>query len=280
METIFRTAYSPSDQRRGIINHGRPVLLMGSCFSDNVGQRLARDGFDVMCNPTGVLYNPVSIVESLSMAGRGAAEAERGLYEYEGVWHHPMFHSSFSSKDRGAAAGKIREALGRLARMLRRNPVVVLTFGTAWVYYDQGGRVVANCHKLPASRFTRRRLSVDECAAAMRAALDKLPGCDVLATVSPIRHLADGFEGNSLSKATLRLAIEQAGLEYFPAYEILMDDLRDYRFYAADMKHPSEVAADYVYDLFTRSYCTTRTADEAARRRRLWLRSQHHPLVE
>lgn len=283
----FRTVYTPYDRQRGLISHDRPILLLGSCFSDNVGSRLVRDGFDATVNPVGTLYNPASITRALRSTGLKPSEIEAGMFQHEGVWHHPMFHSSFSSKDQGAALAKMRLGLDKLRRQLQATPVVVLTFGTAWVYYDQEGSLVTNCHKLPPSRFTRRLLTLPQTIGHIHDAIAALPPkSDVILTLSPIRHLADGFEGNSLSKSLLRVAIHEVmeqfkgKVSYFPAFEILNDDLRDYRFYAADMKHPSETAVDYEYGLFCSTYCTPATIERARASRKLWQRSQHRPLLQ
>lgn len=192
------------------IDHTRRGFSVGSCFADRIAARLRQAKFPVTANPTGVLYNPASIADLLESTPGELAAAD---------W-------------------------------------VLVTFGTAWVY-EENGRVVANCGKRPAHLFTRRRLSVDEITARFDGLLrGSLQNKQVIFTVSPIRHLKDGFEENSLSKATLRLAIaeivakNQDTTQYFPAFEIVNDDLRDYRFYGADLVHPSGQAVDYIWEKF------------------------------
>lgn len=193
------------------IDHTRRGFSVGSCFADRIAGRLTRYKFPLTSNPTGVLYNPFSIADLLETAPPELAAAD----------------------------------------------YVLVTFGTAWVY-EEGGRVVANCGKRPAHLFTRRRLSVEEIVGRFEGLMrGVLRDKQVVFTVSPVRHLKDGFEENSLSKAVLRLAVAEivvrhpAGAHYFPAYEILNDDLRDYRFYAADLTHPSESAVEYIWEKFT-----------------------------
>ena len=162
---------------------------------------------------------------------------------------------------------------------------LIVTFGSAFVF-ERGGTVVGNCHKFPAKEFDRRRVDVDEIVTVWAELIDSLPDkVRIIFTVSPIRHLADGLHGNQLSKATLLLAIDRLRslypdkTLYFPSYEIMLDYLRDYRFYAADMKHPSDVAADYIYEIFCGSYMTTATRDEALECRRRYRASQHRQIL-
>ena len=153
-----------------------------------------------------------------------------------------------------------------------------MTLGTAWVYYHGDDNIVANCHKLPQREFVRRLLSVEQVADYLEQ-ITGLAGCPCVFTVSPIRHLADGLHGNTLSKSVLHLAIEKAGVEYFPAYEMLIDDLRDYRFYAADMKHPSEVAADYIYEKLLGAYASADTRARIPECRAISARRAHRPIA-
>lgn len=251
---------------------------MGSCFTDSVGQRLMRDGFNVLVNPTGTLYNPASIASTL----QGHME-DYALVESQGVWHHPMFHSRFSDDDPQVVRERVASAEAQLQERLTTPGLVgIFTFGTAWVFRDHNSIVVGNCHKLPPSCFTREMLSVEECRKHIKSCLSITSR--TIVTVSPIRHLADGFAGNTLSKATLisashQVISQQINKDYFPAYEIMNDDLRDYRFYAADMVHPSEVAVDYIYDLFLATYCSPVTVAQAIANRRATRRIQHKTII-
>ena len=163
-----------------------------------------------------------------------------------------------------------------IAQALKEATVVIVTFGTAWVY-EQAGRVVGNCHKLPESSFTRRRLSVEEIVAAWQPILNIYPDKHWLFTVSPIRHIRDGLHENQLSKATLLQAVEQLG-DYFPSYEIMLDELRDYRFYADDLVHPSSLAINYIWERFADTFCSTQTRNEMTLRLKQFKQSQHRPL--
>lgn len=268
---------------RGVpVSHSHRLLMLGSCFTDEVGARLVRDGFNATVNPTGTLYNPLSVARTLQLLEAGKQYGADELFENQGLWRSFDHHSSLADADPAVALAKINDAMARGAEALAEATHLVVTLGTAWVFELPDGRTVCNCHKLPASRFVRRRLSVDEIVDAWSPLLQRYSSrCQFIFTVSPIRHTADGLHGNQLSKATLLLAIDRLaelyGVEYFPAYEALVDDLRDYRFYAADMKHPSEVAVDYVYSLFAASHFTADTLREAEACRRRWLAAAHRP---
>lgn len=264
------------------ISHDTPLLLLGSCFTDEVGARLEADGFDVLHNPFGALYNPLSIRRCLQRALSDKQYCAEDLTEGPRGFHCLDYASRFSGLDAGAVIAAVEECRGAVASMLRRRPVVIVTLGTAFVFERKdNGEVVGNCHKFPANFFQRRRLTPAEASAAIadiRAMLVPVAEA-VIFTVSPIRHTSDGLHGNNLSKATLLLACEDAGGEYFPAYEALIDDLRDYRFYAADMKHPSEVAVDYIYELFSDTYFDAATVARAQQCRRDFLASRHRPIL-
>lgn len=241
-----------------------PSLLLGSCFSDNIGARMRQCRWDARVNPCGVLYNPLSIARVLSLALGSVdmdAEIEASLTGDNGIWNSWLRDSGAASDTPDETTSKVVAGIRSLASSLVEAGVLIVTFGTSWIYElsDNPGYVVANCHKRPASTFTRRRLSVDEIVAEWRVMLEELSGryphLKVIFTVSPVRHLKDGFEGNARSKAILLLACERlcSGFpfaEYFPAYEIVTDDLRDYRFYADDLVHPSAEAVEYVWEKF------------------------------
>lgn len=271
----FRTIIEPLRNQRGI-DHSTSIVMLGSCFTDNIGALLKRDGFDVSANPMGVLYNPMSIAQVINRALNNEPYTIDDLYESDGVWHC----LDFESRRQGTDAAALLEALNRdftdLREKLINANVWIITFGTAWVFdHKPTQRIAGNCHKLPGSEFVRHRLSVEQIVETWQ------PLCEqkrIIFTVSPIRHLADGLHGNQLSKATLLLATEQLG-EYFPAYEIVCDDLRDYRFYAADMKHPSETAINYIYNIFEQSYFDRATSQKALECRRIYARQNHRPII-
>lgn len=262
------------------IDFGMPLLALGSCFADEMGSRLQRDGFDILCNPFGTLYNPLSIAEDLRLALSGDPLPDDRLVQHDGLWHSWMHHSRFSSPDRDECLARCNEAIRAAHRQLGRKPLLLITFGTAWVFRHEG-RVVANCHKVPPQQFERRRLSVDEIVEVWQPLTDSLrgDGIQTLFTVSPVRHLADTAHGNQLSKATLLLAVDRLGTPYFDSYEILLDELRDYRFYSRDMCHPSDVAADIVYERFLDTYTTPATRQQALLNRKESLRAGHRPII-
>ncbi len=286
---LFRTPVTPA-AHKGWLSHSDSILMVGSCFSDNIGRRLGESLFDVEVNPLGALYNPLSIEAcvELIMSGREVEESE--LFYHRGVWRHFMCHTSLAHPDRKAAAetinARLREARNLIGRGREGSLILAVTLGSTYAYIHNG-EVVANCHTLPAGEFERRRLSVEESfGAIMRAArriAREVPSLKLLVTVSPVRHLDEGLEGNSLGKATLRLAADRVVSEtvnalYFPAFEIMNDDLRDYRFYAADMRHPSDVAVEYIYELFAQSLMSANTIALAGDCRKLLRRASHRPL--
>lgn len=248
------------------------LLMFGSCFAVHIGTRLLAAKFRCDVNPYGILYNPSSVAAALDELLEGRLYTEADLYAHGGLWHSPMHHGDFSAAEPEEALRRINGRL-RAARAQMEHPDgLLLTWGTAWVYRScRTGRVVANCHKLPEREFTRSLLSVEEIVEAYARLIPRLlernAGMKLLLTVSPVRHLRDGLPANQLSKATLLLAVHRLQelfpetVGYFPAYEIVQDELRDYRFYAADMVHPSDVAVEYVWERFAHS-CLTPEAVE------------------
>lgn len=251
----FRTEINIEPFTRKIA-HQTPVFSIGSCFADTIAAKLERYKFRVTGNPFGVLYNPLSIAAALEALDKGRRYTETDLAESDGVWFSYAHHGSFSAATPEAALAVMNGSAESASEALREADTVIITFGTAWVY-ELDGVVVANCHKQPASLFTRRRLSVSEIVERWSALMETvLKDKNVIFTVSPVRHLKDGFEENSLSKSLLRVAVgELVGIypsaRYFPAFEIVTDDLRDYRFYKGDMVHPSDEAVEYVWEKFS-----------------------------
>ena len=249
------------------ISHDDVLLTVGSCFSDHMGARLSHGGFRCDANPLGTQYNPLSVAQCLErlLDGRPFQSDELSFYSGEG-WGSWMHHSSFSRPEADEALAVMNDRLAGASALLHQGGVLAVTFGSAWVYRLRAdGRVVGNCHRQPDALFTRTLLTVDEVVACwkplLRRLADEVPALRIVFTVSPIRHLRDGAHGNRLSKAVLLLATEalqsvwadmtSAGqTAYFPAYELLLDELRDYRFYADDMSHPSSMAEEYIWQRF------------------------------
>lgn len=285
----FRTEIEPFSLGTDIDYTSR-MLALGSCFAELIPTRLARAKFRIEANPTGVLFNPRSIASTLGRLLRAEAVRREELRRSaDGLWFHYGFHGSFSRTEADEALEAMNEAVRRGAEALRGADTLLLTFGTAWVY-DQGGETVANCHRQPASEFVRRRLTVDEAVEPLARLLEReLADKRVIVSVSPVRHTGDGLAGNSLSKATLRLAAEALAerfperVRYFPAFEIVTDDLRDYRFYADDLVHPSTQAVEYVWEHFVRAALSERAQRQLPEVERIVRAAEHrmqHPRSE
>lgn len=249
------------------ITHKSGIMLLGSCFAQNIGQRLQAGKFNVCINPFGITYNPLSIATILerTINGQEFTDCSPEIFEHGERWHSILHHSDFSRKTREELLATINTALRDAHMRITNTDVLIITFGTAYVYTRKSdGRTANNCHKLPASCFERRLLSISEITEAMSNVLTPIttacPDVKIIFTVSPIRHLRDGAHDNQMSKATLLLAAEQLqklykqNTGYFPAYEIMLDELRDYRFYAEDMTHPSPLAVEYIWQKFSGAY--------------------------
>lgn len=273
MET-FRTLlkFQPAPFR---IAHSDHLMLVGSCFTGHIGDRMTAGKFPVQANPFGIVYNPVSIARCLERLWAGnRIFSEKEIFENAGLWHSWEHHGMFSKPDQHSTLSGLNDAYEQSAGFLKKTSRLLLTFGTADVFVlRETGQIAANNHKMPASYFEERRLSTSEIVNCTVGILQKIKSANadlqVVLTVSPVRHLRNGAVANQRSKATLVLACEEIGRQldfahYFPAYELLLDDLRDYRFYAADMVHPSEVAVEYIWNAFSETYfsATTKTLNE------------------
>ena len=288
------------------IGYEDKILMLGSCFSDEIGEQMKQRNLQVTCNPFGTLYNPLSIanainlqiLKSSNLQILKSSNCKLPLVEHDGLWHSMAHHGAFSRPTKEEAEEAVKASVETMQKALAEATVVIVTFGTAWVY-EMGGQIVGNCHKLPADTFTRRRLTVDEIVAAWQSIITRYPDKHWLFTVSPIRHIKDGLHENQLSKATLLMAVNelvnqsyspQDGLSaersvfcqakpvYFPSYEILLDELRDYRFYADDLVHPSSMAVQYIWERFVDTFCTPQTRNQMQLELKHWKQSQHRPL--
>ncbi len=252
------------------VSYDQQLLLMGSCFAENIGRCLTDAAFRVDVNPTGILYNPLSVGTALREIMAGRTYTESDLFLHRGCWHSPMHHGSFSSGLSEETLQRINQRMTAAHQQLPATDWLLLTFGTAYVYQQAvTGKVVANCHQLPEKQFTRRRLTAEEIVTDYTALLTELwqqnHGMHILFTVSPIRHVRDGLHANQLSKSTLLLAIDALQtafpdkVHYFPSYEIVLDELRDYRFYADDLSHPSPLAVRYLWERFAETFFSPET---------------------
>lgn len=241
------------------------ILTTGSCFADLFGQWLYNNKFDVLVNPFGTNYNPISIHKALEESLTLDLD-ERLFVNHQGIWHHFDFHSQWSSDKKELLKTSIQKIQKEVDQFLKKSTVLIITYGTAWVYrYKNQNCIVSNCHKVPAKEFDKQLLTSDEITTSfdrLYTALKNIrPDLRIILTVSPVRHVKDTLVLNSVSKATLRLAChtlskQYEDVEYFPSYEIMMDDLRDYRFYERDKIHPTEEALDYISHKFSDQYFT------------------------
>lgn len=288
----FRTEY---EARPGsfLLDPEEPVVLLGSCFTDYIGKRMRFSRWSAYPNPCGTLYNPRSIANILRIAATWDNifdVIDDSVVNKDRLWMTWLSDSGCTRYSKQDTKDQIFSRLDYLHDKLDIAEGLIVTFGTAWVYElkDRPGYIVSNCHKFPPDTFIRRRLAISEIADDWKGVLKKLreynPELKVIFTVSPVRHLKDGFEGNSSSKAILRLACEEIcssteNTDYFPSFEIVNDDLRDYRFYGSDLVHPSDTAVDYVWEKFRDRYLSEASRQLLAEGEKITKRLQHRPIV-
>lgn len=242
------------------IEYNTRVMFLGSCFATNIGQQFKQSRMPANVNPYGVIYNPISVANTLSSIINNHQYTPDDLLFRDEQWHSFHHHSTFSNANKEICLQQINHSNNKAHTHLKETKFVFITFGTAWVYqWIKNNQIVSNCHKYPAKLFNRFMLNMDEIVNMYKKLLTELlvfnPDLKIIFTVSPVRHWKDGAHGNQISKATLLLAIENIvdlfeSCDYFPAYELLMDDLRDYRFYDDDMLHPSKLAIQYIWNKF------------------------------
>ena len=261
--TSFRTIVKipPSPFK---LSYYTPSMFIGSCFTKSVGSKLNDYKFPVDINPFGVIYNPSSGSKSLELLIEKKEFTKDDLYFFNGKWLSFFHHSSFSDKDPEQCLSRINVKITESREFLKKAGFLFITFGTAWVFeWKESGETVSNCHKISALKFNRKLLTAEDILENYKTLIHRLlqfnPQLNIIFTVSPIRHWKDGAEGNQVSKATLLLSVHQLlkkfqSISYFPAYEIIMDDLRDYRFYSDDMIHLNSVAIDYIWERFCETY--------------------------
>lgn len=270
------------------ITHRSAMMMFGSCFSENIGSKLVESKFSVNVNPFGILYNPVSIFNAITRLLNKQEFSEKDFIYHNDSHHSFMHHGSFSNIKIEDAITKVNQDFNLAVSQLEVSDFLLITFGTSYVFrWNESGEIVGNCHKKPASQFTRERLTVEDISFAwstlIKRALAINPNLKILFTVSPIRHFKDGAHNNQLSKSILHLSIDNlmqqfpANTFYFPAYEIMIDQLRDYRFYTDDMLHPSQLAQDYIWQRFGESYFSEETNGIIAQWQRIYQSLSHKP---
>lgn len=269
------------------IAHKDAVMSIGSCFSENIGMHIQQAGFASNINPFGILFNPLSICNALERIIHQQHFCKDELVEHNGVWYSFHHHGKFYASSADELLNIINTALDEAHVFLKQSKVLLITLGSSWVYsYNATGEVVANCHKIPNHQFSKRLLSVDEISNSLQNTLHQLrhfnPELEVVFTVSPVRYWKDGAHENSLSKAALHLAVatilQENKSHYFPAYELVIDELRDYRFYKEDMLHPNDVAVKFVWQKFCEVFFTEETKQLANRVERFRAMEQHRPI--
>lgn len=252
------------------INFDSKLTAIGSCFAEHLSAFLTRRKFSLISNPSGIVYNPFSIAELIHDLCDKKSIDEKELFSHQGLWHHFQFHGKFSNRSKKAALNQMNESLQLASEHLASSDFLILTLGTSFVFREKnGGNFVSNCHKLPSNNFSREWLSPSKIHQELSTALTRLlkirPALKIIFTVSPVRHIRDGLVANNRSKSALHLAVHYLqtsmpdSVYYFPSYEIVLDELRDYRFYKEDLIHPSDQAIDYVLSKFA----TTTLSEEA-----------------
>lgn len=269
------------------ISYTDKLMFLGSCFSDNIGGRFAEVRFQALCNPFGVIFNPYSLFNLLERVVDGRLYTEADWIYFNERWINLELHGDHAYADRETALQSVNDLMLGLREELKSLDHLFITFGTSWVYeYLENGLLVANCHKIPQKQFAKRMLTVQDIELKGVQALEKVrrlnPRLKLIFTVSPVRHLKDGAHENQISKSSLLLGIE--GLRrhfdesfYFPSYELMMDEMRDYRYYAKDLVHPSELAVDYIWEEVQQAFLDEFTLRQKERIGKLQKALQHRP---
>ncbi|APG60353.1 GSCFA domain-containing protein [Christiangramia salexigens] len=266
----FRTRI-PIEEASVKIDHSSGVFLIGSCFVENIGEKLSWFKFRNLQNPTGILFHPAPISRFLSRLASNSEYGEEDVFEFNEGWQSFEAHSAMRREDKIECILSLNQALSESRSFLSGASLVVISLGTAWGYKrESDGPIVANCHKVPQNEFKKELSGIDEIKDQLRLMVASLKTINkeiqILFTVSPVRHLKDGVINNQRSKAHLISALHgfleeqnSSSLQYFPSYEILMDELRDYRFYKNDMLHPNELAIDYIWKLFSENWIVAKS---------------------
>lgn len=263
----FRTQI-PISKTNNPIDYNSKIISIGSCFAENMAEKFDYFKFQNETNPFGIIFNPVSIDKIISRIIKQELYTEKDVFFYNERWHSYEVHSDLSNRDRQELLETLNKAISETYKHLKEATHIIITFGTSWIYRNiESNEIVANCHKVPQKQFSKELLPVDVIQKSIQNTIDCIvslnPGINFIFTVSPVRHIKDGFAENQLSKSHLFAALHQVlkthhsqliTYNYFPSYEIMMDELRDYRFYAEDMLHPNQIAIDYIWKLFSENY--------------------------
>lgn len=250
------------------INYDSELLLLGSCFAENIGAKFEYFKFKTIINPFGIIFNAVSLENIIRRIVFKHYFTEKDIFFHNDLWHSFEVHSQYSNTDKEQFLQILNKIIGETHNQLTTLSHCIITLGTSWVYrHNQSNTIVANCHKIPQKEFTKQLLSVDETVQSLKNTIDLIhsinPTIECVITISPVRHSKDGFFENNVSKAHLFSAVyqllNQQKIYYFPSYEIVMDELRDYRFFQKDMLHPNALAVDYIWEKFTVAFFVPET---------------------
>ena len=283
----FRTVLQPNISSFQI-THQSGVLCMGSCFAEHIAKRLEHFKFQSFLNPFGIVYNPMSIAKGVEFLLEDDKKFEENdLFQHLDGWHSFQHHGSFSNPEKEVALNQINEALSKGRQFFKTSEFLILTLGSANVFVsEKTGEAVTNCHKVPQQYFIKKELSVDEMLILLSEMIQKLnntfPNLKIITTVSPVRHIRDGLIENQISKSKLLITLNHISKQYphvtyFPSYEIMMDDLRDYRFYKKDMIHPNELAVDYIWNFFNKTFFQESTININSRVEKIKMAMAHRP---
>lgn len=256
----FRTQI-PIPKSNHPIDYNSKIVSLGSCFAVNMAEKLDYFKFQNVCNPFGILFHPLAIEKLIDFAVSGKKVTEKEIFFHNELWHCFDMHSDLSNPNKDELLQTVNEQIELTGQQISQSTHISITYGTSWVYRNiESNAIVANCHKVPQKQFQKELLSVDEIKVSLEKTIKLIHSvnlnCNIIFTVSPVRHIKDGFVENQWSKANIISALHKtfdfqlSTVSYFPSYEIMMDELRDYRFYAEDMLHPNQVAIDYIWKRF------------------------------
>ncbi|MDF2158569.1 GSCFA domain-containing protein [Algoriphagus sp. CAU 1675] len=269
------------------ISHQSKVLSMGSCFAQSMGEKMEEHKFDIFINPFGTIFHPLALRDLLDLAIRRNPIDEKLILERDETYFHYLAHSDLFGKSEAELLEKFSHQLEITREYLSKGSHLILTFGTSWIYELQENIRVANCHKQPQKIFRKRLTGLEEMENTMAELLKQLTGSNpklkVILTVSPVRHIKDGIPENQLSKSLLRVLCSKleeqfSFVNYFPSYEIMMDELRDYRFYKSDRIHPTEEAESYIWKKWKSSFFSTATQETIGKISKIQRELVHRPL--
>lgn len=276
---------NPSDNK---ISHKNNILLIGSCFTDEIGDKFHINGFNILKNPFGILYNPLSIAVCLNRIAKQEFFTEKDLVLSNEYYYLFSAHGDYRAKTKEECLNKINESIKQSHEFLKQTDYIFLTLGTSWTYwYKPLNYLMGNCHKIDNNLIDRHLIPYNESAKTLLEAIQTIKSIfkreyKIILTLSPIRHWREGYRDNLISKSHLVLAIEEMqktdNVSYFPSYEIVMDELRDYRFYAEDLLHVNSSAVNYIWEKFSQTYFTTQTQELNKRFYKLWTMQNHRPL--